>query len=72
MRVAFRVRLNGRIPDPDGKHRDEITQEATIEIEDETNMTIIASIENIMREIRGKFYAELNRLGGYNYQEEQQ
>jgi acyl carrier protein phosphodiesterase len=64
MRVTIRTRLNGRLPDPQGKYRDEITQEVTIEQEEE----LIEDVEAKMKEIRTKFYAELKRMGGHNYE----
>jgi len=67
--INFRVRLNGRLPDPDGKYRDEITQEATIELEvNKLDFGIIAQAEREIDKIHDAFYSELNRLGGYNYQ----
>lgn len=70
MKVAFRVRLNGRIPDPQDKYRDEITQEATIELEENHfDFNLIYLVEEQIVKIHEAFYAELNRLGGYNYQE---
>lgn len=65
MKVTFRTRVNGRLPDPQGKYRDEITQEATIELEGDGAIEVV---ETRMKEIRAKFYVELTRLGGKNYE----
>ena len=76
MKVTIRTRLNGRLPDPQGKYRDEITQEATIEIgneemlyDDESLEVVVAGAEKEMKLIKARFYAELARLEGKNYQE---
>ena len=71
MKVIFRTRLNGRIPDPQDKYRDEITQEATIEVEDEDGLEedVILKAQERMDEIKAIFYTELARLGGKNYAE---
>ncbi len=62
--MTLRTRINGRIPDPQGKYRDEITQEVTIETEEEA----LEVVEAQMVGIRSRFYKELKRLGGYNYE----
>lgn len=33
LKVRLRARINGRLPDPDGKFRDEVTQEIEIEVD---------------------------------------
>ena len=70
MKVIFRTRLNGRIPDPQDKYRDEITQEATIEYDDpelDNIESLVEDMQSNMVKIRAKFYAELARLGGKGY-----
>ncbi len=64
MKVTLRTRINGRIPDPQGKYRDEITQEVTIETEEEA----LEAVEAQITEVRSRFYKELKRLGGYDYE----
>ncbi len=71
MKITLRTRLNGRLPDPQGKYRDEITQEATIEFEDD-DLRMDVAIEAVKEQlavVRAQFYAELGRLGGVNYAE---
>jgi hypothetical protein len=72
MKVTFRTRLNGRLPDPQGKYRDEITQEATVEIDlNEVYPTfddMIQVAEARMDILKSKFYKELARLGGCSYE----
>jgi len=72
MKVSFRFRLNGRIPDPQGKYRDEVTQEATVELEGlyyESLHGVVADIGDEISRIKATFYEELNRKGGYDYRE---
>ena len=69
MKVILRTRLNGRLPDPQGKYRDEITQEATIEVEnaDVISEELISKAQERMDKIKATFYVELARLEGKNY-----
>ena len=78
MKIVLRTRLNGRLPDPQGKYRDEITQEATVELDVEdmsfdTKHThenfddLIKVAETRMNALKAGFYTELARLEGKNY-----
>ena len=71
MRIAVRYRINARIPDHDGKYRDEITQEITVEDSWDTDHKIlhklIAEAKVEADKVRKEFYDEINRLGGYDY-----
>lgn len=69
MKLILRIRVNGRLPDPQNKYRDEITQEATMEMEYEEGLTdvLLSKAQERMDEIKDEFYKELNRMGGKNY-----
>ena len=78
MKIILRTRLNGRIPDPQDKYRDEITQEATVELDiadyviinqnaDENLKAIIRQAEQEMKALKLSLYEELKRLGGRDY-----
>jgi len=80
MKITIRTRLNGRLPDPQGKYRDEMTQEATVELDvadmsyDTTHThddldAIIEAAKTRMAAMRAGFYEELNLRGGKNYAE---
>jgi hypothetical protein len=73
MRVTVRYRINARIPDKDDKYRDEITQEITLEDDyDLEHMNFPKFVEQVKAEadkVKHEFYAEINRLGGYDYRE---
>jgi len=80
MKIVLRTRLNGRLPDPQGKYRDEITQEATVEL-DITDINsyeehvpkefddLVEVAKTRMDILRAGFYKELKRVGGHNYAE---
>jgi len=74
--VTVRFRLNVRLPDGERKWRDELTQEAEIQL-DEAIESVQSSLEglstralNKAEELRKNFYAEAKRLGAANYTEE--
>ena len=68
MKITLRTRLNGRLPDPQGKYRDEMTQEATIEFEHDGPMdVVIEEVKGRLDAIRRQFYEELARVEGKNY-----
>jgi len=76
--VTVRYRLNVRLPDAEKKYRDELTQEAEIQLNEETNVTKF-DIEELTRrvltkakELRDGFYVEAKRLGATDYTEEAQ
>lgn len=72
MRVAKRIRVNARLPDHQDKFRDEITQEFTIELEEENDI-----LEALIDRVNQKMDIELQsiletikELGGRDYTEE--
>ena len=71
IRIVVRYRINARLPDKDGKYRDEITQEITVEDSLDTDHKVLHKlIEEVKAEadkVKTQFYEELNRLGGYDY-----
>ena len=78
MKIVLRTRLNGRLPDPQGKYRDEITQEATVELDvadmsldrvhTHTDLDALINVaETRINALRNGFYKELNRVGGHDY-----
>lgn len=70
MKVAKRIRINARLPDHDGKFRDEITQEFTIELDYEDHNTLddtIEMIENRMASQLETILAKIKELGGRDY-----
>jgi len=76
--VTVRYRLNVRLPDAEKKYRDELTQEAEIQLNEETNVTKF-DVEELTRrvltkakELRDGFYVEAKRLGATDYTEEAQ
>ena len=73
MKVAKRIRVNARIPDPDGKNRDEITQEFTVELNVEGDVTLGEVIEKVnqkMDEQVDRIFEKIKELGGRDYTEE--
>lgn len=67
IRVRKRVRVNARLPDHDGKYRDEMTQELEIEMEDES---LIKTTEVVGDAINIELMAMFQRikiLGGADY-----
>jgi len=76
--VTVRYRLNVRLPDAEKKYRDELTQEAEIQLNEETE-GIKLGVEKLTRkvlakakELRDGFYVEAKRLGATDYTEEAQ
>ncbi len=72
MKIGKRVRVNARLPDHDGKFRDEITQEFTIELDTDT-YTLDATIEKINERVDADLkmiFERIEKLGGRNYTEE--
>ena len=71
MKVGKRVRVNARIPDHDGKFRDEITQEFTIELDTDIEMlddTIAKINEKVEADLK-MIWERIEKLGGRNYTE---
>ncbi len=71
MKVAKRIRINARLPDHDGKFRDEITQEFSIELDGDADM-LAATIEKIDEKLEQglqEMLNQINELGGRNYTE---
>ncbi len=69
MKVAKRIRINARLPDHDGKFRDEITQEFSIELDGDADM-LVATIDRIDKELDRGLKAmldQINELGGRDY-----
>ena len=69
MKVAKRIRVNARLPDHDGKFRDEITQEFSIELDGDADM-LVATIDRIDKELDRGLKAmldQINELGGRDY-----
>jgi len=76
--VTVRYRLNVRLPDAERKYRDELTQEAEIQLNEEAEGTELG-VEELTRrvlakaeELRDGFYVEAKRLGATDYTEETQ
>jgi hypothetical protein len=76
--VTVRYRLNVRLPDAEKKYRDELTQEAEIQLNEESEGTKLG-VEELTRrvlakaeELRDGFYVEAKRLGATDYTEEAQ
>lgn len=69
MKVAKRIRINARLPDHDGKFRDEITQEFTIEMEEEYVILdeIIERVNSRMDTQLEMILAKIKELGGRDY-----
>jgi len=68
-RVSMRVRLLGRVPDPEHKYRDEYTQEAEVELTGDDLPTVQTSVDAKIVEIRAEFAKRLHELGGAEYKE---
>ena len=74
--VTVRYRLNVRLPDAEKKYRDELTQEAEIQLNEETEGTkldvdeLTRRVLTKARELRDGFYVEAKRLGATDYTEE--
>jgi hypothetical protein len=68
-----RIRINARIPDKEGKYRDEIAQdvELSISITDKDTAGITEQLDQKLNEKRDLIYKEINRLGGSDYQLEE-
>ena len=71
-RVSMRVRLLGRIPDPEKKYRDEFTQEAEVELTGDDLEGVQAAVDRKVQEIRVQFTRRLADLGGAEYKEASQ
>ena len=70
MKVAKRIRVNARLPDHDGKFRDEITQEFTIELNDEDHARLDDIIDVVNHRMELQLTAILQKikeLGGRDY-----
>ena len=72
MRVRLRARVNARLPDHDGKFRDEITQELEVEVdhEDLPNILLqglIAIAEEELNAGLERAFKKITALGGKAY-----
>lgn len=71
MKVSKRVRLNARVRDPDGKSRDEITHEITIEGDDRDLLTYdnaFVAINKLLAVELEKAFDQVRSMGGADYQ----
>ena len=68
-RVSMRVRLLGRVPDPEKKYRDEFTQEAEVELTGDYLAATQMAVDAKVKEIRLAFATRLHELGGAEYKE---
>lgn len=69
-KLSLRECARVRLPDKEGKYRDELTQEAEIGLDETGNLEEQRiAVETKARELRASFYAEATRLGGCDYQE---
>lgn len=78
--VTIRFRLNVRLPDKEGKYRDELTQEGEISLTDAFDYGVVKSASDLTQliegskvkaeELRANFYKEAKRLGACDYTEE--
>lgn len=66
-RISMRVRLLGRVPDPEHKYRDEYTQEAEVELTGDNPDAVKAAVEAKAAEVRAEFCQRLKQLGGAEY-----
>lgn len=75
MKVAKRIRVNARLPDHDGKFRDEITQEFTIEFDELEAQTeqafndLVDLVNDKMDSQLGDILEKIKELGGRDYTE---
>ena len=71
MKVVKRIRINARLPDYEGKFRDEITQEFTIEIEEENDIldALIDRVNDRMAIQLDTMLEKIDELGGRDYTE---
>ncbi|HUW44788.1 MAG TPA: hypothetical protein VMW50_03240 [Dehalococcoidia bacterium] len=71
MKVVKRIRVNARLPDYEGKYRDEITQEFTIELEEENDIldALIDRVNDGMAIQLGTMLKKIDELGGRDYTE---
>jgi len=72
LKVAKRIRVNARLPDHDGKYRDEITQEFTVELDDQ-RLSLEELTAKVNKEIDSqmkKIFEKIKELGGRDYTEE--
>ena len=72
--VTVRYRLNVRLPDAEKKYRDELTQEAEIQLNEETEHLDFEELTQRTltkaQQLRDGFYQEAKRLGATDYTEE--
>ena len=72
--VTVRYRLNVRLPDAEKKYRDELTQEAEIQLNEETEHLDFEELTKRTlakaQQLRDGFYKEAKRLGATDYTEE--
>ena len=69
MKFGKRVRVNARLPDHDGKFRDEITQEITVEMDDPT-LSLEELAVKVSEEIDSQLvtvFEKIKELGGRDY-----
>jgi len=72
MKVAKRIRVNARLPDHDGKFRDEITQEFTIELDHDNQTELDKVIDVINKRMASQLediLEKIKELGGRDYTE---
>lgn len=70
MKVAKRIRVNARLPDHDGKFRDEITQEFTIELDHDNQTELDKVIDVINKRMTSQLediLEKIKELGGRDY-----
>jgi len=71
LKFGKRVRVNARLPDHDGKFRDEITQEITVEMDDPT-LSLEELAVKVSEEIDSQLvtvFEKIKELGGRDYTE---
>ena len=69
MKFGKRIRVNARLPDHDGKFRDEITQEVTVEMDDPT-LSLEDLAVKVSEEIDSQMviiFEKIKELGGRDY-----
>ena len=71
MKVVKRIRVNARLPDYEGKYRDEITQEFTLELEEEYDLldAVINTVNDRMTDQLALMLGKIKELGGRDYTE---
>lgn len=65
--IRKRIRVNARLPDHDGKYRDEMTQELEIEMEDESLMKATEVVGDAINIELMTMFQRIKLLGGADY-----